>query len=927
MSLAKECLYTVMLWCGMSASIMAQPTNWKCLDIHKGLSSDCVMDIAQDSKGRIWMATDCGLNLYEGNRIYTFTRSRQPQKENIIANDLNRVWPDPVDPVVWIATQRNGLDEYNYLTGTFVHHQAGTQPGSIADNSVTSVSPSRSGGLWLTSYMGGISHYNRRTRSFTLVNSRTIPSLVSDAMWCVEETSDSLLCVGHVRNGISFIDLRHKRARNIPVIHCFPNNEPAEDGVRDLLTDSLGRLWLATEKGLACLPPHSPQPLSISGIKGLVCRLHLCRNILWISTRDMGLWTLDLNTVSLPETCPPNTSVSVELKAVAIPCFAQGETSLIRCALRDRYGNLWVGTDRKGVQVELHERPMFHYKATPTSMRTLEQDTQGRIWAGTQSEGIVITDKEGDTHILNTSNSALQSNTITALQRTPDGDMWIGTEMQGLYRWNHHDGSLRKIYLRDSDGGTTIYVCSLTMWNGLLAAGTYQGLFLIHPENEAFTCYTEKNSPLPTQYIFSLLPDSKGNLWCGTSLNGLTVLKPDMSLHFHLRKTDSLPDKTITHMLEAHDGSIWGTTDDGLIHITPTPKEGCIVKVLREEEGLIHSVIQALNETDGKHIWCSTPDGLYLINRTDSGQAYRTVLCYPAIHTGKDIFRINTALSLSEKYILWGGDGYLHMYMPDHAPSNTPLPFYVSVSDSGKNEYTLTLNIPDIALTDKMEFKYRLDKEAWQFAGGIRNISLGRLTSGTHTIEITPRIIGYEWNGQSTVRTRINVPHPWMRVILWSAGGLVVFMLLYVRLVRRPKKPQTCAAPSDCGNASSSANPVPDEKIMLSSAERVLSAADKELLAKAEKITDRLIQETDFDKNRLAQELCISTSTLYRRLKAATGMSPNEFIRRQRLLRAHQLLLSGRSVSETASLVGMSITYLGRCYKEEYGISPSEVRP
>lgn len=106
-----------------------------------------------------------------------------------------------------------------------------------------------------------------------------------------------------------------------------------------------------------------------------------------------------------------------------------------------------------------------------------------------------------------------------------------------------------------------------------------------------------------------------------------------------------------------------------------------------------------------------------------------------------------------------------------------------------------------------------------------------------------------------------------------------------------------------------------------------LSAADKLLLQKAEQVVDLLIPESDFDKNRLARELCMSPSTLYRRLKPVTGMSPSEYIRHRRLLRARQLLRDGHTVSETAALVGMSVTYLGRCYKEEFGHSPSEVRP
>lgn len=913
-------LWTWLVWCCASA-LTAQPTSWRSFGLHEGLAADCIMDIAQDSTGNIWIATAGGLNRYDGNRMYTFTRSRQPEAGSLVANDLNKVWPDPVEPVVWIATQRDGLDAYNYRTGLFTHHQADGRPGCIVDNSVTSITPSRSGGIWLTSYMGGISHYDRKTQRFSLVNRRLLPSLVSDAMWCMLETEDSVLCVGHVRNGLSIINLRKRQVKNIPVMNSFPDRSPAEDGVRTLVKDAEGRLWLGTEKGLACLLPNTDKPVALPCIKGLVCHLNLMRDTLWISTRDMGLWRLALSELCLFSTDKEaKLSPADALQRIPMPCFNDGETALVRCALPDKSGNVWVGTDRKGVQVRLHEPPMFYREREQTDIRVLEQDTDGRIYTGTLSGGLTITHTDGQTERLTAANSRLENNSITALRCDSDGDLWIGNDMHGLYRRSHSDGTVHKVRLVDNDGGQTIYVWSIERWNGYLAVGTYQGLFLVKPDSEAFACYTEKNSPLPGQYVYSLLTDSRGNLWCGNALGGLTVLSPDMQCLLRLDKQNGLPEKHVISMLESQDGSIWAATEDGLVRIRHSAYGSPDIEVLREESGLLRPSIQAMTETPDGRLWCSTPDGLYIIKvGQGKDEPSKAILCYRDEPKESGTFRMNAALPLSAHRILWGGDGRLVMYtgqLPKGCLHNS---FHASVSEDN-GQYTLTLTVTDIALADKVEFRYQMDDGPWNEVGSARQVSLGSLSGGRHKLKVMPCLIANTETGSDAdvVVLSVNVPFGWLPITL-PILSVVVLCLICAFLIRRKSRrqvpPEVHAVVSDTVPPPVSVEPSTDS----------LSPANRQLLEKAESIIDNLMQEPDFDKNRLAQELCMSTSTLYRRLKSATGLSPNEYIRHRRLLRARLLLTEGHSVSETATLVGMSITYLGRCYKEEFGISPSEV--
>lgn len=70
----------------------------------------------------------------------------------------------------------------------------------------------------------------------------------------------------------------------------------------------------------------------------------------------------------------------------------------------------------------------------------------------------------------------------------------------------------------------------------------------------------------------------------------------------------------------------------------------------------------------------------------------------------------------------------------------------------------------------------------------------------------------------------------------------------------------------------------------------------------------------------------MSSSTLFRKVKALTGISTNEFIRKIKMKHAEKLLLTGRyTISEISFKIGISSpVYFRQCFKEEFGVSPTE---
>ena len=101
------------------------------------------------------------------------------------------------------------------------------------------------------------------------------------------------------------------------------------------------------------------------------------------------------------------------------------------------------------------------------------------------------------------------------------------------------------------------------------------------------------------------------------------------------------------------------------------------------------------------------------------------------------------------------------------------------------------------------------------------------------------------------------------------------------------------------------------------------SSIDKEFLDKVISVINSNMSEGDFDVVQLADALAVSKSSLYRKMKLATGLSPIEFIRNIRLKHGSQLL-KDKSISVAYECGFSNPKYFATCFKEEFGVTPKE---
>lgn len=106
-----------------------------------------------------------------------------------------------------------------------------------------------------------------------------------------------------------------------------------------------------------------------------------------------------------------------------------------------------------------------------------------------------------------------------------------------------------------------------------------------------------------------------------------------------------------------------------------------------------------------------------------------------------------------------------------------------------------------------------------------------------------------------------------------------------------------------------------------------LEDRDKQFLKQLQAIIQKNLSDSEFGVENMGQQIGLSRVQLYRKVKAMTGSSVVDLLRKARLAKARRLLETrSMSVSEVAYEVGFSApSYFTKCFKDEYGMLPGDV--
>jgi len=107
-----------------------------------------------------------------------------------------------------------------------------------------------------------------------------------------------------------------------------------------------------------------------------------------------------------------------------------------------------------------------------------------------------------------------------------------------------------------------------------------------------------------------------------------------------------------------------------------------------------------------------------------------------------------------------------------------------------------------------------------------------------------------------------------------------------------------------------------------------MSPNDRKFMDKLVELMEKNMDNGDLVVDDLVQELAVSRSVFFKKLKTLTGLAPVEFIKEMRINRAVQLIGTGEySMTQIAYMVGINDPrYFSKCFKQKMGMTPTEYR-
>ena len=232
------------------------------------LGSKSIRDIIQDSAGDIWVAT-LGDGLKRINRktgaISHFLF--QPEDPHSISSNLVMCLMQDHAGVLWVGTPDAGINSMDIETGAITRYfsRSGKQD-NVELHSLQTIYEDSGGTLWFGMFNKGLMSLDKERATFRYFSPDPEDpcSINSNNVISIHEGSRGKLWVGTIGGGLNCLDRSTGRFDHYTTKHGLPNNV-----IYGILEDSRQRLWLSTNRGLACLDPETQNVTVFNQADGL----------------------------------------------------------------------------------------------------------------------------------------------------------------------------------------------------------------------------------------------------------------------------------------------------------------------------------------------------------------------------------------------------------------------------------------------------------------------------------------------------------------------------------------------------------------------------------------------------------------------------------------------------------------------------------
>lgn len=418
------------------------------------------------------------------------------------------------DGVFWVGTM-SGLNRWDGK-----EFEVFMKNDGMAENWITSGMKDSKGNIWFGHWGGGISYYEISTEKLFDLKFEVYTDYKS--VNAIYEDNSGKIWIATDGNGILEYDPETREVLSIQKKDGFTG-----DAANSMCGDDQGRIWFATEQGLVIHHGRTDKDdtrtfTTIDESHGLSSNLvnsvyYAGGNILLACTEFDGLNLIDVS----------------DLQNIKIKTLSENNglsSSKIEVAITDNLGNIWIGTTDKGVikyepetqrTTEFSTRQGLNY----FKVNTLFEDREKNMWIGTD---LGLNLFRGDEFLIYNEKDGLLNNIVWSIEQDNEGAFWMGTN-EGLVK------------MKFADKGDNVE-------RNIVELKTY----------------TQEDG-MSNNAVLSVYPNSKGEIWCGTSYGGVNVLSDGK-----FRKIDSLDglaSNTVFSVQEDLNGNHWVGTEKGVSRI------------------------------------------------------------------------------------------------------------------------------------------------------------------------------------------------------------------------------------------------------------------------------------------------------------------------------------------------------------------------
>lgn len=810
------------------SELVGQAFQSRWVGLEQGLSQSSVSAIVQDDSGFVWMATQDGLNRYDG---YGFSvLKKEPfDSASLAANRISALLTDR-QGLLWVGTAFSGLNVMNPVTQKIRRISRNPRdPTSLGSNAITCLFEDSRGNIWVGT-SNGLSQLVLRGNNPMHDSLSFIRYQVDerDQTW---EKGDSYTHAmierenGEIWVGSSGSDNGIQLFEYLPNGVLVPKTMPVSlhkefIQARALAEDKQGRMWIGTPRGLLLWDAQKNSWSSESAMTNVIgevsCLLSRENGDMWIGTsRGAYLLPFDPDTQQFAQEAIHFTAGSDNSDQLS----GNEVMSIHPDALNP--DGVWLGTYTGGATYLSKNNQPFRTNTlrhpdlsqlSSASLTAILKDRNGIIWLGTH-KGLVRYDPIRNSYTALHEKKYMGSKgwgDVLCLWEDRKGRKWMGT-YEGLFQIIENQSGTIEFKAYSVCEGQPVF-CLYETPEGMLATGGHSGVSIFDPETSTFVyCGTSLDKASSGQMgyrIRAIFQDSRQQLWIGTS-HGLihfqesgameSILRdsaPDIFCH---KPTDSssLRNDLISGIVEDAQGNIWVGTMDGLIRLNHAD-QGEEFETFTEHEGLANNMIYAILTNEARdEIWISSNGGVTRIG-IDS-------LKMDNFHIQDGLqsneFNDRTFQRASDGEILFGGiNGYSRFYPNeiryDVVPPRVLISQYTDCEQVSHDlTYSLseTIEIPwagnsfsvgfsglEFAHTDKVTYAYKMEglNADWIACGEVRTAYFNNLASGTYTFRVKAANGDGVWSdGQAAMSFVIHPPF-WQRawfylLVLLAVGGLL----------------------------------------------------------------------------------------------------------------------------------------------------------